>query len=106
VNFALFSSLCTTGVKGKGKVAPVLNQASRHEEVLGDVGIAPRVPNLGTCAGEWSASRPGRFIPGEKALRTHFIEGWVDLRAGLDAVAKRKNLTLPLPGIDLRSSSA
>jgi hypothetical protein len=27
--------------------------------------------------GEWSASRPGRFIPGERATDTHWIGGWV-----------------------------
>jgi hypothetical protein len=32
--------------------------------------------------GEWSASRPGRFTHGEIALGTHWIGGWVDLRAG------------------------
>jgi hypothetical protein len=25
----------------------------------------------------WSASRPGRFIPGEISLGTHWIGGWV-----------------------------
>jgi hypothetical protein len=34
--------------------------------------------------GEWSASRPGRFTPGEKAPGTHWIGGWERLRAGLD----------------------
>jgi hypothetical protein len=38
---------------------------------------------------EWSASRPGRFTPG-----THWIGGWMDARAGLDDVKKRKCLTL------------
>jgi hypothetical protein len=33
--------------------------------------------------GEWSASRPCRFIAG-----THFIGGWVDPRAGLDDMEK------------------
>jgi hypothetical protein len=28
--------------------------------------------------GEWSASRPGRFTPGERALGIHWIGGWVD----------------------------
>jgi hypothetical protein len=28
--------------------------------------------------GEWSASRPGRFTPGEIAPGTHWIGGWVD----------------------------
>jgi hypothetical protein len=32
----------------------------------------------------WSASRPGRFIPGEGAPGTHCIGGWVGPRAGLD----------------------
>jgi hypothetical protein len=27
--------------------------------------------------GEWSASHPGRFIPGERAPGTHWIGGWV-----------------------------
>jgi hypothetical protein len=40
--------------------------------------------------GEWSASRPGHFTPGERAPGTHWIGGWVDPRAGLDDVEKRK----------------
>jgi hypothetical protein len=47
------------------------------------------------AGGEWSASRPGRFTPGERAPGTHLIGGWVDPRAGLDDVEKRKFLTLP-----------
>jgi hypothetical protein len=50
--------------------------------------------------GEWSTSRPGRFTPGERAAGTHWIGGWVDLRAGLDDLEKRKFLTLP--GLELR----
>jgi hypothetical protein len=34
--------------------------------------------------GKWSASRPGRFTPRERAPGTHWIAGWVDPRAGLD----------------------
>jgi hypothetical protein len=45
--------------------------------------------------GEWSASRPYRFTLGERAPSTHWIGGWVGPRAGLDAVEKRKFLTLP-----------
>jgi hypothetical protein len=51
--------------------------------------------------GEWSDSRPGCFTPGERAPGTHWIGGWVDPRAGLDNVEKRKFLTLP--GLELRS---
>jgi hypothetical protein len=47
------------------------------------------------AGGEWPASHPGRFTPGERAHGTHWIGGWVALRAGLDDVEKRKFLTLP-----------
>jgi hypothetical protein len=50
--------------------------------------------------GEWSASRPGRFTPGERAPGTHWIGGWVGPRTGLDDVERRKFLTLP--GLELR----
>jgi hypothetical protein len=36
--------------------------------------------------GEWSASHPGRFTPGEKAPGIHWIGGWVGHRVGLDAL--------------------
>jgi hypothetical protein len=49
---------------------------------------------------EWSVSRSDRFTPGERALGTNWIEGWVGHRAGLDDVEKRKFLTLP--GLELR----
>jgi hypothetical protein len=48
--------------------------------------------------GEWSTSRPCYFTPGEIA---RWIGGWVDLRAGLDDLEKRKFLILP--GLELRS---
>jgi hypothetical protein len=51
--------------------------------------------------GEWSASRPVRFTPGERAPCTHWIGGWVDPTAGLDDMKKRKFLTLP--GLELRA---
>jgi hypothetical protein len=38
--------------------------------------------------GEWSASRRGRFTPGERAAGTHWIGGWVGPRAGLDDMEK------------------
>jgi hypothetical protein len=40
--------------------------------------------------GEWSASRPGRFTPRERAPGSHWIGGWVSPRAVMDAVVKRK----------------
>jgi hypothetical protein len=51
--------------------------------------------------GEWSTSRPGRFIHGERGPGTHWIEGWVNPRTGLDDVEKRMFLTLP--GIEFRT---
>jgi hypothetical protein len=39
---------------------------------------------LPLVAGEWSASRPGRFTPREMAPGTHCIGDLVDPRAGLD----------------------
>jgi hypothetical protein len=48
----------------------------------------------------WSASRPDRFTPEKEPAGTHYIGGWVDLRAGLDDVEKRKFLALP--GLELR----
>jgi hypothetical protein len=43
--------------------------------------------------GEWgrSDSRPGRFIPGERAFGTHWIGGSVGPRSGLEVVAWRRN---------------
>jgi hypothetical protein len=38
----------------------------------------------------WSASLPARFTPRERTLDTHWIEGWVGPKAGMDAVVKRK----------------
>jgi hypothetical protein len=40
--------------------------------------------------GEWSASHPGHFTPGERAPVTLCIGGWVGPRAGLDDMEKRK----------------
>jgi hypothetical protein len=54
---------------------------------------------LALVGGEWSASRPGRFTPGERAPGSHWIEGWVDPRAGLDNMEKWK--LLPPHGLEL-----
>jgi hypothetical protein len=50
--------------------------------------------------GEWSASRPGCSTSGERAPGTLWIGGWVDPRASLDDMKKRKFLTLL--GLELR----
>jgi hypothetical protein len=43
---------------------------------------------------EWSASCASRFTPGVRDHGTHWIGGWVGLRAGLDTVTRK------IPGID------
>jgi hypothetical protein len=50
------------------------------------------------AGGAWSASRPCRFTPRERAPGTHCIGGYVGPKAGLDV--ERKLLTLP--GLELR----
>jgi hypothetical protein len=45
--------------------------------------------------GEWSASRPCRFTPEERAPGTYWIRGWVGPIGGMDNVGKRKLLALP-----------
>jgi hypothetical protein len=55
------------------------------------------------AGGEWSASLPGRFTPGERAPGTLWIECWVNPRAVLDDLEKRKFLILP--GLELRPLS-
>jgi hypothetical protein len=45
---------------------------------------------LALDGGEWSVSRPSHFSPSERAPRTHRTEDWVDPRAGLNAVVKRR----------------
>jgi hypothetical protein len=52
------------------------------------------------AGGEWSASRHGRFTPGGRTSDTHWIGDWVDPRAGLEYMEKRKFLTQP--GLELR----
>jgi hypothetical protein len=47
------------------------------------------------AGGEWSASLHCRFTPGERIHGTYLIGGWVNPRAGLDDVEKRKFLSLP-----------
>jgi hypothetical protein len=40
--------------------------------------------------GEWLASRPDRFTPGERAYRIRWTRGWVGLRAVLNTEKKKK----------------
>jgi hypothetical protein len=40
--------------------------------------------------GDWSATRPGRFTPGETAPGTHYTGVWLGPRAGLYVMEKIK----------------
>jgi hypothetical protein len=42
---------------------------------------------------------PAALNPGQRTPGTHWIEGWVDPRAGLDTEARGK-IILPLPTIE------
>jgi hypothetical protein len=53
--------------------------------------------DLGTRWGDWTLSRPGCALARERTPCTHWIGGWMDLRAGLDTQGREKN-PLPLPG--------
>jgi hypothetical protein len=77
----------------KGRVVPVLffNGATRREGALGKRTYSfTHSFSSALDGGEWLASRTGRFTPMERAPGTHWIEGWVGRRAGLDAVVKGK----------------
>jgi hypothetical protein len=52
--------------------------------------IVPPFLTSALDASDWSASRPFCFNPGKTARGIHCIEGWVDLRSGLNAMEKRK----------------
>jgi hypothetical protein len=71
-------------------------------KTYGGVDVQIHVFLTSVLVGEWSASRTGRFTPRGKSPGTHWIGGWVDHRAGLDDVEKRKFLTLP--GLELDTS--
>jgi hypothetical protein len=73
----------------------VLNEAPRHEGVLGEWRYSSTHSLTSTLDGvEWSDSRPGRFTSRERAPGTHWIGGWVGSRADLEVVVKRKILSL------------
>jgi hypothetical protein len=63
--------------------------------------IEPHFLDLGTSWRRVVNFTPRPLYPrGLSASGTHWIGGWVDLRAGLDDLEERKLLTLP--GLELR----
>jgi hypothetical protein len=78
-------------VKVKVKLCLCFNWALCHEGVLGEwMYSSTRSLTLALDGGEWSASRPSRFSPRERAPSTHLIGGWVGPRFVMDAVVRRK----------------
>jgi hypothetical protein len=65
-----------------------------YEDVWRNRGIAPPFLTSALDRGEWSASRPSYFTSGEESPGTHWIGGWVDPKAGLDATGKKQFLAL------------
>jgi hypothetical protein len=64
-------------------------------KAYGGVDVEIHILTSVLAGGEWLASHPGRFTPGERAPGTHWIGGWMNPRAGLDDVEKRKFMNLP-----------
>jgi hypothetical protein len=63
-------------------------------------GVAPTFLISAIDGNEWSATRPGIFISGERDPNTNWIGGWVGPIASL-----KKKKILPLPEIKPRPSS-
>jgi hypothetical protein len=73
------------------KLSLCFNRAPRPEGVLGEWRYSSTHSLTSALdGGEWSASRPGRLTPRERAPVTHWIGGWVGPRSVLDVVVKRK----------------
>jgi hypothetical protein len=74
----------------------VLNEAPRHEDVLGSGGIAPRILNLGTRWRWVVGFTPRPLYPQGKSPRYPLDRRLGGTRAVLGAVDEEKN-SLPLP---------
>jgi hypothetical protein len=87
----VLSKFCVVNIV-KGKIVPVLFLTQHHamKTYWGSGCIAPRIFGLGTRWRGWSASRPGRFIPRERAPCTYSIGGWLgpQNRSGRDCRMK------------------
>jgi hypothetical protein len=77
------------------------NSVLCHEDLRGSGYIDLVFLTSALVWGEWSASRPSRFTPAEKAPCINWIWGWVSPRAGVDD-EKRKLILL---GLELQPRS-
>jgi hypothetical protein len=74
------------------------NWAPSHEGVLRDWRYSSTHSLTSALHGdEWSVSRPGRFIPRERAPGTHWIWSWVGPRADPDTAVAKRNKFLYCP---------
>jgi hypothetical protein len=67
----------------------------------GGVAVYIHVFLTSALVGEWSASRPGRLTPEERAPVTRWIGSRVGPKTGQDDMERRK--ILALPGLELQS---
>jgi hypothetical protein len=84
---------------GNGRAVPVLNQLSTMPWRSMGGRIYSSTFSWPRHYWKWVVS----FTPGERAPGTHWIGGWVNPRAGVDYLEKRKFLSLP--GLELRPLS-
>jgi hypothetical protein len=71
--------ICSLASKVKVKVNLSLC-LTKHQNMKAYWGVDVYFQKFLTSAidgGDWSALRPGRFTPREKAPRTHWLEGWL-----------------------------
>jgi hypothetical protein len=86
----------------KVKLSLCLTKHHAMKTYWGSGGIAPRITDLGT-RWRWVVNfTPRPLYPQGKAPGTHWIGGWVGLRAVLDTVLKRK-IPSPRRGSKLRT---
>jgi hypothetical protein len=64
-------------VKLKVKLSLYFTRVPRHDGVLGEWGYSSTPLTSALDGVKWSASRPGRFTPRERATGSHSIGGWV-----------------------------
>jgi hypothetical protein len=54
--------------------------------------ISPSFLTSSLDGGEWLALQPRRFAPGDRALNTLWIRGWVNSEASVNVMEERKSL--------------
>jgi hypothetical protein len=90
IHYSLIMIISFGSIQGKGNPSlGLINLTPRHEDGRGSGGEAPPFFTAALAGDEWSASRPCRLTSGEIPAGTHWMEGWVVPRAGLDVVEKR-----------------